>query len=115
MTDNSPADNLRVGTQPHGTVYIRIGDIKTTSARVQLRPKPTGLKNLQSILKKIPKKAFHNSKDLEVVLSITIANLKQIIFFVTLIMLSIYFAEGFIDLFLLITLIFWFTYSFYLI
>ena len=49
------------------------------------------------------------------ILSNSKVDLKQIIFFVTLIMLSIYFAESFIDLFLLITLIFWFTYSFYLI
>ena len=37
------------------------------------------------------------------VLSDSKVDLKQIIFFVTLITLSIYFAEGFIDLFLLIT------------
>ena len=42
-------------------------------------------------------------------------DLKQIIFFVSLIILSIYFAEGFVDLFLAITLIFWVMYSFYLI
>ena len=42
-------------------------------------------------------------------------DLKQIVFFVTLIILSIYFAEGFVDLFLAITLIFWVMYSFYLI
>ena len=42
-------------------------------------------------------------------------DLKQIIFFVTFIILSIYFAESFVDLFLAITLIFWVTYSFYLI
>ena len=42
-------------------------------------------------------------------------DLKQIIFFVTLIALSIYFTAGFIDLFLLLTGIFWVLYSFYLI
>ena len=42
-------------------------------------------------------------------------DLKQIIFFVTLIMLSVYFADEFIDLFLALTAIFWITYSFYLI
>ena len=40
---------------------------------------------------------------------------KQIIFFVTPIALSIYFTAGFIDLFLLLTGIFWLSYSFYLI
>ncbi len=38
-------------------------------------------------------------------------DLKQIIFFVTLIMLSVYFADEFIDLFLALTAIFWITYE----
>ena len=42
-------------------------------------------------------------------------DLKQIIFFVTLIMLSVYFTDEFIDLFLALTAIFWITYSFYLV
>ena len=49
------------------------------------------------------------------VLSDSKVDLKQIIFFVTLITFSIYFAEGFIDLFLAMTAIFWVIYSFYLI
>ena len=42
-------------------------------------------------------------------------DLKQIIFFVTPIILSVYFTDDFIDLFLAFTAIFWITYSFYLI
>ncbi|MAJ45203.1 MAG: hypothetical protein CMF96_10740 [Candidatus Marinimicrobia bacterium] len=49
------------------------------------------------------------------VLSDSKIDLKQIIFFVTLTMLSVYFTEDFIDLFLALTTIFWITYSFYLI
>ena len=47
-------------------------------------------------------------------LSGTKIDLKQIIFFVTLIVLSVNFADKFIDLFLALTAIFWITYSFYL-
>jgi len=42
-------------------------------------------------------------------------DLMQIIFFVTPIILSFYFAEGLINLYLLLALIFWITYSFFLI
>ncbi|MDC0079840.1 phosphatidate cytidylyltransferase [Pseudomonadota bacterium] len=42
-------------------------------------------------------------------------NLKQIIFFVTLVLFSIFYTKGFIDFFLLIISSFWFIYGFYLI
>ena len=42
-------------------------------------------------------------------------DLKQIIFFITLITFSFYFAEGFINLYLLLTSIFWIAYCFFLI
>ena len=42
-------------------------------------------------------------------------DLKQNIFFVTLVLFSIFYTKGFIDFFLLIISIFWFIYGFYLI
>lgn len=42
-------------------------------------------------------------------------NLNQIIFFTTLVIFSIYFTEDFIDFYLFLTLIFWITYSIFLI